>query len=106
MRVAYVTDSFAKRERFGLSRVSHELREALVRLGVEILPVSANSDFPENPPAWLTDAGFRKLPIKRKYLAPLWSYLPEPRVERWTGRPQRRYRLRRRHRSALGADHP
>jgi glycosyltransferase involved in cell wall biosynthesis len=85
MRVAYVTDSFAKRERFGLSRVAHELRDALSAGGVEVLPVSACSDFGGDEPDWLKVSGFRRLPVRRKHLAPLWSYLPEPRVERWTG---------------------
>jgi glycosyltransferase involved in cell wall biosynthesis len=82
MRIAYHSDSFAKRVRFGLSRYSHSLRDALAEEQVETIPFSTQSDFGEAPPDWLREAGFHRLPLPRKLLASVWTCLGQPRVER------------------------
>lgn len=83
MDIAYLSDSFAKRERFGLSRYSHELRDALTDLGAQIHPVSSCNELGKQAPEWLSQSGFRQIPIPRAVLATAWCVLPEPRVERW-----------------------
>lgn len=81
MRVAYHSDSFAKKARFGLSRYSHSLRDGLTAEGVETLPFSTQSDFGDTPPDWLKQTGFRRLGLPRKLLAPAWTAVGLPRVE-------------------------
>ncbi|MDF7774415.1 glycosyltransferase family 1 protein [Sphingomonas sp. AOB5] len=81
MRVAYHSDSFAKKARFGLARYSHSLRDELVEQGIETIPFSTQSDFGDAPPDWLRSAGFRHLKMPRKLLAPAWTLLGLPRVE-------------------------
>lgn len=83
--VAYLSDSFAKRELFGLSRYAHELRDALVAQDVVVKPVSAYSEWADERPPRLEETGFRRLPLKRRHLALMWCYLSEPRLEHWTG---------------------
>jgi len=83
MKVAYFSDSFAKRERFGLSRYSHEMFHQLRALNVDVVPTSPHNEFNEPWPEWLVHSGFRQIPIKRAYLASLWSVAPFPRIERW-----------------------
>lgn len=81
MRIAYHSDSFAKETRFGLSRYAHSLRDALVDEGVTTIPFSPQSDFGGGQPEWLRAAGFRRLPIARKVLAPAWTFTGLPRAE-------------------------
>jgi len=81
MRIAYHSDSFAKKTRFGLSRYAHSLSEALVDESVFTIPFSSQSDFDSEPPEWLRSAGFQRIPIARKLLAPLWTYSGLPRAE-------------------------
>ncbi|MCK1397441.1 glycosyltransferase family 4 protein [Bradyrhizobium sp. 4] len=87
MRVALLTDTFARRTRFGLSRYSHEIYGGLTRQGVSTIPVSSVSDFGGDPPDWLIASGFRRLPLSRRVLATLWaSGSPAPQLERWLGK--------------------
>lgn len=84
MRIALLTDTFARRTRFGLSRYAHEIHGGLSRYGIDAVPVSAVSDFGETPPDWLVGSGFRKLPWSRRTLATVWAAgSPQPRLERW-----------------------
>lgn len=83
MKVAYLSDSFAKKERFGLSRYAHELQRQLRALGVDVVPTSPHNEFDGAWPAWLSESGFRQLPLQRRYLASAWSVSPLPRIERW-----------------------
>jgi glycosyltransferase involved in cell wall biosynthesis len=83
IKVAYLSDSFAKKERFGLSRYSHELQRQLRALGVEVVPTSPHNEFDGTWPGWLVESGFRQLPLKRRYLASLWSVSPLPWIEQW-----------------------
>lgn len=86
MRVALLTDTFARRNRFGLARYAHEIQSGLGRHGVATVPVSAVSDFGDTAPDWLTASGFRRLPASRRVLASVWAAgSPVPRLERWTG---------------------
>ncbi len=80
LRIAYHADTFAKRARFGLSRYAHSLRDALDDQGVTAIPFSSQSDFAVAPP-WLAQRGFCRLPIRRKLLAPAWTYTGLPRAE-------------------------
>lgn len=81
MRIAYHSDTFARKARFGLSRYSHSLRDALAAQGVATMPFSSQSDFASDPPAWLEESGFRRLALPRKLLAPVWTCLGLPRAE-------------------------
>lgn len=84
MRLALVSDTFARHARFGLARYAHEIRNGLVRRGHATFPVSAVSEFQGDEPEWLRATGFRRLPLSRRILATAWACgLPEPRVERW-----------------------
>jgi glycosyltransferase involved in cell wall biosynthesis len=81
MRVAYHSDSFAKKARFGLSRYAHSLRDGLAAEGVETLPFSTQSDFGDTPPDWLKETGFHRIRAPRKLIAPAWTALGIPRAE-------------------------
>lgn len=85
LAIAYLSDSFAKRELFGLSRYAHELRSSLTSLGVSVTPISCRNEWSGEEPTWLVESGFRQIPIARRYLAPIWCHLPEPRIELWAG---------------------
>lgn len=84
MRIALLSDTFARRTRFGLSRYSHEIHGGLSRYDVDTVPVSSMSEFGDDPPRWLVASGFRRLPWSRRVLATLWAAgSPFPRLERW-----------------------
>ena len=85
MKVAYVSDSFARRERFGLSRYAHELYRSLSAKKILVIPTSPCNAFSAPWPEWLQHAGFKQLPIMRPVLASLWSVAPYPRIESWVG---------------------
>tara|TARA_R110002110_G_scaffold54639_4_gene156684 strand:- start:5970 stop:7094 length:1125 start_codon:yes stop_codon:yes gene_type:complete len=81
MKVAYFSDTFARKERFGLARFAHCLFTELKILDVDAVPISAISDFDNEHPEWLSASGFRRLRIPRRYLATLWSLIRLPRLE-------------------------
>lgn len=81
MKIAYFSDAFARKEQFGLARYAHCLFAELKHLNIDVLPISAVSDFDKDPPDWLSSSKFRRLPIPRRYLATLWSLMELPRLE-------------------------
>ncbi|HEY6815832.1 MAG TPA: glycosyltransferase family 1 protein [Croceibacterium sp.] len=83
MLIAYHSDMYARRERFGLARYSHSLKQVFDTMGIATIPFSTENDFGDDRPKWLTDSGFRQLPVRRKFLAPAWTLAGAPKVERW-----------------------
>lgn len=81
MRVAFHTDTFARRHQYGLSRYATSVATALRECGVDVMPFSTQSEFGDDPPEWLHAAGFIRIGIPRKYLATSWSILQAPRVD-------------------------
>lgn len=81
MKIAYFSDTFARKERFGLARYAHCLFTELNHLNIDVSPISAVSDFGNTPPDWLISSGFRRLRIPRRYLVALWSIIGLPRLE-------------------------
>ena len=84
--VAYLSDAFAARERFGLARYAWSLYDALVQEAADIrlTPVALAVGATGTPRDRLHDVyGLYRVPGGRKVMAGLWATLGYPRLERF-----------------------
>lgn len=84
--VAFLSDAFAKRKRYGLSRNAWELFDAVRARqdDITLIPCSTQCEWSQQErDEHRTQHGYRHLRWGRKALALLWSTVGRPKIEKW-----------------------
>lgn len=89
--VAFLSDAFAKRNRYGLSRYAWELFDAVRARqdDITLVPCSTKCDWSQQEHEQVTrEYGYRHVGWGRKAMALLWSTVRLPKLEKWLPKTQ------------------